>query len=238
MGDYTPKSEHKFTFGLWTVGNIGRDPFGEPVRPRIPPTRIVQKTRRAGRVGRETCTTTTSCPSTPHPPNATASCASSSRRLDDHNMRLVMGTTNLFTDPAFKDGAFTSNDPKVRAYALQKSMHAIDLAVELGAEIYVFLGRARGHGDRRRQRPHPSPPVVSRVHELPDPLCQRPRLPPQVRAGAEAQRAARGHLPAHCRRDAGVHRDAGRPQHVRREPRSGARTYGRVELHARRRAGD
>jgi hypothetical protein len=51
MGDYTPKPEHKFTFGLWTVGNIGRDPFGEPVRPRIPPTRIVQKLAELGAWG-------------------------------------------------------------------------------------------------------------------------------------------------------------------------------------------
>ncbi len=29
---YEPKPEHKFTFGLWTVGNSGRDPFGSPVR--------------------------------------------------------------------------------------------------------------------------------------------------------------------------------------------------------------
>jgi xylose isomerase len=66
------------------------------------------------------------------------------KALEDYNMRLVMGTTNLFYDPVFKDGAFTSNDPKVRAYALQKSMHAIDLAVELGAEIYVFWGGREG----------------------------------------------------------------------------------------------
>ena len=66
------------------------------------------------------------------------------KALDDHGMKLVMGTTNLFYHPVFKDGAFTSNDPKVRAYALQKSMQAIDLAVELGAEIYVFWGGREG----------------------------------------------------------------------------------------------
>jgi hypothetical protein len=55
-----------------------------------------------------------------------------------------MATTNLFTDPAFKDGAFTANDPKVRAYALQKTMRAIDLGVELGAKVYVFWGGREG----------------------------------------------------------------------------------------------
>jgi xylose isomerase len=64
--------------------------------------------------------------------------------LDDHGLVVPMATTNLFTDPAFKDGAFTSNDPKVRAYALQKTLRAIDLGVELGANVYVFWGGREG----------------------------------------------------------------------------------------------
>jgi xylose isomerase len=143
MGDYTPKSEHKFTFGLWTVGNIGRDPFGEPVRPRIPPTRIVQKLAELGAWG-VNLHDNDLVPIDATPAERDRIVREFKQALDDHNMRLVMGTTNLFTDPAFKDGAFTSNDPKVRAYALQKSMHAIDLAVELGAEIYVFWGGREG----------------------------------------------------------------------------------------------
>ncbi len=55
-----------------------------------------------------------------------------------------MATTNLFFDPIFKDGAFTSNDPKVRAYALQKTMNAIDLGAEFGAKVYVFWGGREG----------------------------------------------------------------------------------------------
>ena len=55
-----------------------------------------------------------------------------------------MATTNLFTHPAFKDGAFTANDPRVRAFALQKTMRAIDLGVELGAKVYVFWGGREG----------------------------------------------------------------------------------------------
>ena len=55
-----------------------------------------------------------------------------------------MATTNLFTHPVFKDGAFTSNDPKVRAFARQKVMASMDLGVELGAQIYVFWGGREG----------------------------------------------------------------------------------------------
>lgn len=66
------------------------------------------------------------------------------RALDETGLVVPMATTNLFSDPAFKDGAFTSNDPTVRAYALQKTMHAIDLGVELGAHIYVFWGGREG----------------------------------------------------------------------------------------------
>jgi xylose isomerase len=59
-------------------------------------------------------------------------------------MRVPMATTNLFSDPVFRDGAFTSNDPRTRAFAVQKAMHAIDLGVELGAETYVFWGGREG----------------------------------------------------------------------------------------------
>jgi xylose isomerase len=55
-----------------------------------------------------------------------------------------MATTNLFSDPVFKDGAFTSNEGEVRAYAIQKTMKAIDLGVELGAQVYVFWGGREG----------------------------------------------------------------------------------------------
>src|SRR6185436_5742511 len=59
-------------------------------------------------------------------------------------LQVPMATTNLFTDPVFKDGAFTSNDSQVRAYSLQKTMRAIDLGVELGARVYVFWGGREG----------------------------------------------------------------------------------------------
>jgi xylose isomerase len=64
--------------------------------------------------------------------------------LTDHGMKVPMATTNLFYDPVFKDGAFTSNDPRVRLYAIQKTMRSMDLGAELGAHIYVFWGGREG----------------------------------------------------------------------------------------------
>lgn len=143
MSDYTPKPEHKFTFGLWTVGNRGRDPFGDFVRPPLTPIEIVQKLSALGAYGVNL-----------HDNDLVPIDASAAERdrilkefkqaLADYNMHFVMGTTNLFFDPIFKDGAFTSNHPQVRAYTLQKTMHAIDMAVELGAETYVFWGGREG----------------------------------------------------------------------------------------------
>ena len=140
---YTPRPEHHFTFGLWTVGNIGRDPFGDPVRPTLPPTRIVEQLAKLGAYGVNL-----------HDNDLVPRDASAAeekrivgefkRALADSGMRVPMATTNLFGDPVFRDGAFTSNDAKVRRYALQKTMRAIDLGVELGAETYVFWGGREG----------------------------------------------------------------------------------------------
>lgn len=143
MSDYTPKPEHKFTFGLWTVGNIGRDPFGMPVREQKSPAELVYLLGEVGAYGVNF-----------HDNDLIPVDATSAEReqilkdfrkaLSDTGLCVPMATTNLFTEPVFKDGAFTSNDPQVRAYALQKTMNAIDLGVELGAKIYVFWGGREG----------------------------------------------------------------------------------------------
>lgn len=140
---YEPSPAHKFTFGLWTVGNIGRDPFGEPVRPALSPVEIVHLLADVGAWGVNF-----------HDNDLVPIDASAAERdrivrdfraaLDATGLVVPMATTNLFTDPAFKDGAFTSNDARVRAYALQKTMRAIDLGVELGASTYVFWGGREG----------------------------------------------------------------------------------------------
>jgi xylose isomerase len=143
MDPLTPRPEHKFTFGLWTVGNAGRDPFGEPVRPRLEPARLVELLAEIGAYGVNL-----------HDDDLVPIDATTAERdaivrdfksaLERAGLVVPMATTNLFADPAFKDGAFTSNDHEVRAYALAKTMRAIDLGVELGARVHVFWGGREG----------------------------------------------------------------------------------------------
>src|SRR5215469_13405549 len=140
---YAPHKSDKFSFGLWTVGNVGRDPFGDAVRPVINPTHSVQKLSELGAWGINL-----------HDNDLVPFGATLQERdrivrefkqaLNDYGMVVPMATTNLFFHPIFKDGAFTSNDPAVRAFALQKTMKAIDLGVELGATTYVFWGGREG----------------------------------------------------------------------------------------------
>jgi len=143
MADYTPKPEHKFTFGLWTVGNIGRDPFGGPVRDTKSPAELVRLLGEVGAYG-VNLHDNDLIPIDATPIERDSILKEFKQALADTGIVVPMATTNLFTEPIFKDGAFTSNDPKVRAYALQKTMNAIDLGVELGAKIYVFWGGREG----------------------------------------------------------------------------------------------
>jgi xylose isomerase len=143
MDKYAATKADKFTFGLWTVGNPGRDPFGEPVRHPLPPPAIVRKLSELGAYGVNL-----------HDNDLVPFGATAAERdrivkefkqaLSDTGMVVPMATTNLFTHPIFRDGALTSNDPQVRAFALQKTMRAIDLGVELGAKIYVMWGGREG----------------------------------------------------------------------------------------------
>ena len=138
-----PSRADKFTFGLWTVGNRGRDPFGEFVRPPLDPVEAVEKLAALGAWGVNF-----------HDNDLVPIDAAAAERdrivarfrsaLTATGMTVPMATTNLFTDPVFRDGAFTSHDPGVRAYAVQKTMRAMDLGVELGARTYVFWGGREG----------------------------------------------------------------------------------------------
>lgn len=141
--DYIPLPEHKFTFGLWTVGNVGRDPFGEAVRPAKSPVELVHMLAEVGAYG-VNFHDNDLVPIDATPAQRNEIVTSFKKALQQTGMVVPMATTNLFSDPAFKDGAFTSNDPKVRAYALQKTMQAMDLGVELGARVYVFWGGREG----------------------------------------------------------------------------------------------
>jgi len=140
---FSPKPEDKFTFGLWTVGNIGRDPFGAAVRPSMTPAETVYFLGEVGAYG-VNFHDNDLIPIDATPAEKAQILKDFKKALADTGLVVPMATTNLFYDPAFRDGAFTSNDPKVRAYALHKTMHAIDLGVELGAKTYVFWGGREG----------------------------------------------------------------------------------------------
>lgn len=140
---YEPKPEHKFTFGLWTVGNTGRDPFGLPTRPTLSPVEIVHLLAEVGAYG-VNFHDNDLVPIDATPAERDQIVREFRQALEATGIVVPMATTNLFGDPAFKDGAFTSSDPNVRAYALQKTMRAIDLGVELGADTYVFWGGREG----------------------------------------------------------------------------------------------
>jgi xylose isomerase len=140
---YEPKPEHKFTFGLWTVGSTGSDPFGASVRAKLSPVDLVHLLAEVGAYG------VNFHDNDLVPFDATAAerdriVGEFKQALSATGLVVPMATTNLFHHPVFKDGAFTSNDPKVRKFALQKTMRAIDLGVELGAQVYVFWGGREG----------------------------------------------------------------------------------------------
>ena len=143
LDNLQPHPEHKFTFGLWTVSNVGRDPFGEPVRAPLPPVEAVHLLAEVGAYG-VNFHDNDLVPIDATPAERDRIVRDFKAALKETGLVVPMATTNLFTDPAFKDGAFTSNDARVRAYALQKTMRAIDLGVELGAKMYVFWGGREG----------------------------------------------------------------------------------------------
>jgi xylose isomerase len=140
---YEPRPEHRFTFGLWTVGNIGRDPFGGPVREPKSPVELVHLLSEVGAYG-VNFHDNDLVPIDATPAERDQIVRDFKAALMETGLVVPMATTNLFSDPIFKDGAFTSNDARVRAYALQKTMNAIDLGVELGAKVYVFWGGREG----------------------------------------------------------------------------------------------
>jgi xylose isomerase len=126
---YEPRPEHKFTFGLWTVGNAGGDPFGAPTRLPLSPVELVHLLAEVGAYG-VNFHDNDLVPIDATPAERDQIVADFRQALKETGLVVPMATTNLFHHPVFKDGAFTANDPKVRAYALQKTLHAIDLGVE------------------------------------------------------------------------------------------------------------
>jgi xylose isomerase len=166
--DLTPRPQDKFTFGLWTVGHKGNDPFGIETRPGLKPADSVRKLAELGAYG--VCFHDDDL----IPPGSDDSereriKGEFRRALDETGMKVSMATTNLFTHPVFKDGAFTSNDREVRRYALQKVMRGIDLGAELGAPLYIFWGGREGvEADAAK----PAGDALERFREALDFLCE------------------------------------------------------------------
>ena len=143
MTDLTPTREHKFTFGLWTVGWQARDPFGDATRPPIDPIETVHRLSDLGAYG-VTFHDDDLIPFGSDTAARDKQIARFKAALEETGLVVPMVTTNLFTHPVFKDGGFTSNDRSIRRYALRKVMRNIDLAAELGAQTYVMWGGREG----------------------------------------------------------------------------------------------
>jgi xylose isomerase len=139
----TPRPEHKFTFGLWTVGWQGRDPFGDATRPALDPVESVNKLAELGAYG-VTFHDDDLIPFGSTDTERESHVKRFRQALDAAGLKVPMATTNLFTHPVFKDGGFTANDRDVRRFALRKTIRNIDLAVELGAQVYVAWGGREG----------------------------------------------------------------------------------------------
>jgi len=140
---YEPRPEHRFTFGLWTVGNPGRDPFGDVVRPPLDPVETVHRLADLGAYG--VCFHDDDL--VPHgssPRERQRLLTRFRHALDRTGMKVPMVTTNLFWRPVFKEGAFCANDPAVRRLAVKKTCEAMELGAEVGAEIQVMWGGREG----------------------------------------------------------------------------------------------
>jgi xylose isomerase len=165
---YQSKPEHKFSFGLWTVSNRGRDPFGEVVRDALPPTDAARMLGEVGAWGVNLHDNDLV------PIDATAAerdriVRDFKKACESAGIVVPMATVNLFYDPVFRDGAFTANDPDVRAYAVQKTMSAMDLGAELGAKIFVLWGGREGTETDACRRPDEA---VKRLRAAVDFLCE------------------------------------------------------------------
>jgi xylose isomerase len=165
---FQPRPADKFSFGLWTVGNRGRDPFGDFVRPALPPPEIVSMLAEVGAWGVNL-----------HDNDLVPIDASAGERdqivrgfkkaCTDGGIVVPMATVSLFYHPVFRDGAFTSNDPEVRAYAVQKTMRAMDIGAELGAKIFVLWGGREGVETDACRR---ADEAVKRLREAVNYLCE------------------------------------------------------------------
>ncbi len=165
--ELTPTPEDRFSFGLWTIGHPGRDPFGDATRPPVDPVDFIRGLAEIGAWGVSF-----------HDDDLMSFGAPESQRraeldrfkkgLEETGIVCSMATTNLFWHPLFKDGAFTSNDRSVRRYAIQKTLRNLDVAAELGAPTYVFWGGREGVESAASKEPGDA---LARYKEAIDFLC-------------------------------------------------------------------
>src|SRR6202521_1282015 len=165
---YQPRPEHKFSFGLWTVSNRGRDPFGDAVRATLPPVDAVKLLAEVGAWGVNLHDNDRG-PIDATPAERDRIVKEFREACQASGIVVPMATVNLFFDPVFRDGAFTSNYPRVRAYAGQKTMRAMDIGAELGAKIFVLWGGREGVETDACRRPDEA---VKRLREAVNYLCE------------------------------------------------------------------
>jgi xylose isomerase len=189
---YAPTPDDRFSFGLWTVGHRGGDPFGLPTRPPIEPEAIVVRLAEVGAWG--VCL---------HDEDLIPFGSSAAERdrittrfkaaVSNAGLVVSMATVNLFTQPAFRDGAFTAADPAVRRLALSKAMQAIDLGAELGAPVFVLWGGREGIESGAARDPRVA---LQRYREGVDFLCEYIRSQGlDMRVALEAKpNEPRGHI--------------------------------------------
>jgi xylose isomerase len=142
-GSYEPQPSDKFSFGIWTVGWQATDVFGPATRAPMPAERAVRKLAELGAYGVNF-----------HDNDVFPFEAADDERekrigafraaLDETGLVVTTATTNLFSHPVFKDGAFTANDRDIRRFALAKVMRNLDLAAGLGASAYICWGGREG----------------------------------------------------------------------------------------------
>ncbi|HKP11064.1 MAG TPA: xylose isomerase [Blastocatellia bacterium] len=166
--NYTPRPEHKFTFGLWTVGNRGRDPFGDAVRESLSAAEIVKMLAEVGAYG-VNLHDNDLVPIDATPQDRDRIVREFKNACEDAGLKVPMATVNLFYDPVFRDGAFTANDPDVRAYAVAKTMQAMDIGAELGSKIFVLWGGREGVETDACRRPDDA---IKRLREALNYLCE------------------------------------------------------------------
>src|SRR4051812_14385273 len=165
---YIPRPQDKFSFGLWTVSNRGRDPFGDVVRPSLAPVDAVKMLAEVGAWG-------VNLHDNDLVPIDATSCERDKivrefqQACKENGIIVPMATVNLFYDAAFRDGGFTANDPDVRSYALQKTMRAMDLGAELGAKIFVLWGGREGTETDACRR---ADVAIKRLRDSIDFLCE------------------------------------------------------------------